>query len=111
MSTRSTPWLRSLAIVAFAATTGVAAQAARYVTEVITTAPPAPQVETVTVAPHPDWVWQPGFWEWKNGRYVWKTGHWVEPRPGFHWEPHVWVKEGEGWRLREGEWVKVRAVP
>ena len=65
-------------------------------------------VETVTVAPHPGWVWRPGYYNWAGHKHVWVAGEWVEPRPGYRWEPHTWVKEGGGWRLREGEWVKVK---
>jgi len=61
MSKLSTPWLRPLAIVAICAATSSAAQAARYITEVVTTVPPAPLTETVTVAPHPGWIWHPGY--------------------------------------------------
>ena len=108
MSKLSTSWLRPLAIVAIVAATGPVAHAAKYITEVVTTEPPTPVAETVTVAPHPGWVWLPGYFKWEGGKYVWVGGEWVEPRPGFRWEPHVWVKEGKGWRLREGEWVKVK---
>jgi hypothetical protein len=108
MSNRSTRWLRPLLLAGLAATTSIAAHAARFVTEVITTAPPAPQVEVVGVAPHTGWVWEPGYYAWRENRHVWVAGEWVAPRPGYRWEPHVWVKEGAGWRLRAGEWIKVR---
>jgi hypothetical protein len=75
--------------------------------ELVTVAPPPPQVEVVGVAPHPGWVWQPGYWNWAGGRHVWVAGNWVEPREGYRWEPHAWVREGKGWRLREGAWVKM----
>jgi hypothetical protein len=108
MSKLSHAWLRPLAIVAIAAASTSAAHAARFVTEVVTTAPPAPVEETVTVAPHPGWGYHPGYYRWENNKYVWTEGEWVAPRPGYRWEPHAWVKEGGGWRLREGEWVKVK---
>ena len=107
MSKLSIAWLRPLAIAAIVATTALAAQAAKFVTEVVTTQPPAPVVETVTVAPHPGWVWRPGYYKWEGHKYVWTGGEWVAPHPGYHWQPHTWVKEGKGWRLREGEWVKM----
>ena len=108
MSKISTTWLRPLAIVAIVAATASAAHAARYITEVVTAPPPSPLTETITVAPHPGWIWHPGYYRWEGNNYVWTGGEWVEPKPGYRWEPHVWVKEGKGWRLREGEWVKVR---
>ena len=108
MRKQSIRWLRPLMVVGLAASTSIAAHAARYVTEVITVAPPPAQVEVIGVAPQPGWVWQPGYYNWVGGRHVWVAGEWVAPRPGYRWEPHVWVKEGGGWRLREGFWVKVR---
>jgi hypothetical protein len=108
MSKHPMSWLRPLVIVALAAATGTAAQAAKFVTEVVESPPPAPVTETVTVAPHPGWLWHPGYYRWEENKYVWTAGEWTEPRPGYRWEPHAWVKEGKGWRLREGEWVKVK---
>lgn len=105
-SNRRSRWIRPLGIVVLAATTSLAAHAARYVTEVVTTAPPAPVVETVGVAPHAGWVREPGYYNWVNGHHVWVEGTWVAPRAGYHWHPHVWVKSGAGWRLREGYWAR-----
>jgi hypothetical protein len=99
-------WMRPLAVAALVATTSLAANAARYVTEIVTTAPPAPVVETVGVAPHAGWFYRPGYYNWEHGHHVWVAGTWAAPRPGYHWQPHVWVKTGAGWRLREGSWVK-----
>jgi hypothetical protein len=78
----------------------------RYRETVVGIAPPAPEVEVVGVAPHPGWVWQPGYWNWEANRHVWVAGNWVAPRPGYHWEPHAWVHEDKGWRLREGYWAR-----
>ena len=68
-------------------------------------APPPPQVEVVTVAPDPSFVWIGGSWEWR-GSWVWAGGRWApRPHPGAvwvhgHWGHHgherVWV--GAGWR-------------
>ena len=67
--------------------------------------PPAPIVETVTVAPDPAFIWIGGFWAWE-GRWVWRPGHLDRPpRPGARWFAggyvfrggrHVWVRAG--WR-------------
>ena len=63
-------------------------------------APPPPQVEVVTVAPDPTYIWIGGSWEW-NGRWVWYGGRWTHrPHPNAvwargHWDNHghnrVWV--------------------
>jgi len=67
--------------------------------------PPAPIVETVTVAPDPAFIWVGGYWAW-NGRWVWSPGHWDRPPyRGARWYGpryvyrgghHVWVRGG--WR-------------
>jgi hypothetical protein len=72
--------------------------------EAIAVEPPIAQAEIIGVAPHPGWVWQPGYYDYVGGRHVWTHGAWVEGRAGYHWVPHTWVHEGGGWRLREGYW-------
>ncbi|CAM3532361.1 YXWGXW repeat-containing protein [Paracidovorax anthurii] len=68
-------------------------------------APPAPYVETVTVAPSPVHVWVGGFWEWGGSRYAWRPGYWAAPpRPGAVWVPHHWEPGPGGWRMRPGHW-------
>jgi len=63
---------------------------------VVPEAPPAPQVEVVTVAPSLAHVWIPGYWAWQEGRWLWIGGHW-ERRP----HPHaVWIPGG--YRVRGG---------
>ena len=99
-----------LATIAIAAAGGFAppvfAQHEHFIGEVVTVAPPAPQVEVVGVAPSPGYIWEAGYWNWEGGRHVWHPGRWEAPRPGYYWEPHVWVHEGNGWRMREGYWAR-----
>lgn len=58
---------------------------------VATEAPPAPIVETVTVAPGPRFVWIGGVWVWR-GHWLWERGHWDRPpRRGGVWVPHRYV--------------------
>src|SRR5262245_4756307 len=83
MSKLSTPWLRPFIFIALAAASGTAAHAARFITEVVAAPPPAPLTETVTVAPHPGWIWHPGYYRWEGNNYVWTGGEWVEPKPGY----------------------------
>jgi WXXGXW repeat (2 copies) len=68
-------------------------------------APPAPQVEVVGVAPAPGYFWIGGAWFWEGGRYAWHPGHWMAPRPGYRWEPHHWVYANGGWHMHAGHWV------
>ena len=68
-------------------------------------APPPPPVETMVVAPGPDYVWVGGEWAWQGGAWVWVGGHWVLPP-----YPHaVWVvgrswHDRYGWHHERGYW-------
>jgi outer membrane lipoprotein SlyB len=76
------------------ATAGDAAPAS---TVVVQEAPPPPPVETVVVAPGPDYVWIGGEYEWSGISWVWVGGHWCYPP-----YPHaVWVG-GRAWHDRYG---------
>jgi hypothetical protein len=56
--------------------------------EVVTEAPPAPQVEVQVVAPGPGYVWTPGYWAWH--------GRWVADGPGRRIDtPFGWVAIGD----------------
>ena len=74
-------------------------------TTVIEQAPPPPPVETVVVAPGPDYVWIDGEWVWGGGGWVWIGGHW-----GYPPHPHaVWVvgrswHDHYGWHHERGCW-------
>jgi len=67
-------------------------------------APPAPQYETVGVAPYPGYFWIGGYWNWSGGRYAWVPGRWSAPRPGYHWVGPRWDHVGRGWRQTRGGW-------
>ncbi len=72
---------------------------------VVHVAPPAPVVEHYGPAPHPGWVWQPGYHVWDGNRYVWHAGIWVAPpHPGAVWVAHRWVHKNGGYVLVEGHW-------
>ena len=67
---------------------------------VVPQAPPAPIVETVTVAPDPNYVWVGGVWVWRD-RWVWSPGHWDRPpHPGA-----IWI--GPRYEHRRGRYVVV----
>jgi len=72
--------------------------------EVVTEAPPAPQVEVQVVAPGPGYVWTPGYWAW-HGRWVWVGGRWVFP-PHRHavWVGGHWGRRGHGYVWVGGHW-------
>lgn len=71
---------------------------------VVAQAPPPPIVETVVVAPGPDYVWVAGDWEWRN-RWVWVGGHWVlPPHPHAVWVVGVWGHGPHGWHHTPGYW-------
>jgi hypothetical protein len=43
----------------------------------VTQAPPPVRVETLTVAPGPNYIWTPGYWRWTGTTYVWMFDGWV----------------------------------
>ena len=52
----------------------------------VETAPPAPLVEVVGVAPGPGFFWVGGYYHWYGGRWVWYRGHYERPpHPGARW--------------------------
>lgn len=72
---------------------------------VVRVGPPAPVVEHYGPAPHPGWVWQPGYHNWDGNRYVWHAGMWAQPpHPHAVWVQHRWVHRHGGWVLVEGHW-------
>ncbi len=95
----------AVALVSLAGCIVVPARGGRYMTDVVTVAPPAPRFEVVGVAPFPGYVRIGGYWGWGGGRHEWVPGRWEAPRPGYTWEPHAWEREGGGWRLRGGYWA------
>jgi len=79
----------------------VAAQAG---TVVVTQPPPAAPVDTVVVAPGPDYVWIGGEWVW-NGRWFWVGGHWgYPPYPHAVWVRGYWGRGSHGWSRAPGHW-------
>ena len=65
--------------------------------------PPAP-VETVVVAPGPDYIWIDGEWVW-NGRWFWVGGHWgYPPYPHAVWVRGYWGRGSHGWSRVPGHW-------
>jgi len=85
-------------------TVGATAETTGGTTTYIQQAPPPPPVETVLVAPGPDYLWIGGEWVW-NGGWFWVGGHWsYPPRPRALWAPgRVW-HDGHGWHNYRGHW-------
>ncbi|HEU5397206.1 MAG TPA: YXWGXW repeat-containing protein, partial [Verrucomicrobiae bacterium] len=72
----------------------------------VTQAPPPPPVQTVVVAPGPDYLWIDGEWEWGGATWIWAPGRWVlPPRPGVFWVHGYWYRgPGGGWHHHSGHW-------
>lgn len=86
------------------APTPVPAQPLPQTVVVAPTAPPAPQVEVVPVAPSPYYGWAPGYWAW-NGGWVWIGGRYVvRPTPGAVWVGGHWGRHGHGYVWIGGGW-------
>lgn len=86
-------------------TTGPASLVAPAGEMVVTQAPPAVRVETQTVSPGANYVWQKGYWRWSGSGYVWVSGHWVS-RPSVQavWVEGHWARRGGGWVWIAGRW-------
>jgi len=73
-------------------------------TVVVAEPPPPAPVETVVVAPGPDYVWIDGEWVW-NGRWFWVGGHWgYPPYPHAVWVRGYWGRGPHGWSRAPGHW-------
>ena len=85
-------------------TVGVTAETTSGTTAYISQPPPSAPVETIVVAPGPDYVWIGGEWVW-NGGWFWVGGHWgYPPHPHAVWVGgHVWHDE-HGWHNARGHW-------
>lgn len=73
----------------------------------ITIAPPAIPVYEQPVAPGPDYIWTPGYWQWDAsvGDYFWVPGTWVAaPQPGYLWTPGYWAFESGYYGWHAGYW-------
>jgi outer membrane lipoprotein SlyB len=80
--------------------TATAPQTTTYVTE----APPPPPMETVVIAPGPDYVWIDGECMW-NGGWFWIGGHWgMPPYPHAVWVRGGWERGTHGWHGTRGHW-------
>jgi len=57
---------------------------------------PPPQVEYISAAPDPSFIWIGGSWEWR-GRWVWSGGRWDHrPHAGAEWGHGHWDNRGHG---------------
>jgi outer membrane lipoprotein SlyB len=73
-------------------------------TVVVAEPPPPMPVETVLIAPGPDYVWMDGEWVW-NGRWFWVGGHWgYPPYPHAAWVRGSWGRGHNGWHRAPGHW-------
>ncbi len=85
-------------------TVGATAETTRGTTTYIQQSPPPPPVETVVVAPAPEYIWIGGEWVW-NGGWFWVGGHWAyPPYPHAMWiGGHSW-HDAHGWHNARGHW-------
>jgi hypothetical protein len=72
----------------------------------VSVGPPAPIVEgPYGVAPGPDYVWTPGFYDYVGGTWVWRRGTWRHrPHSVDVWVAPRWEHEGNGYRYHAGGW-------
>jgi hypothetical protein len=68
--------------------------------------PPAPLVEgPIGVAPGPDYIWTPGFYDWYGGAWVWRQGEWRHrPHAEDRWVAPHGEQHGRGYVYHSGGW-------
>ena len=68
--------------------------------------PPAPIVEgAYGVAPGPDYVWTPGYYDWVGGNWAWQRGTWRHrPHPVDRWVEPRYERHGRGYQKVGGGW-------
>ena len=73
---------------------------------VVRIGPPPPRpVEVVPAAPHPDYVWVPGYHRWDGHGYVWVRGAYRKPpHHGAVWVEGDWREERGGHVWHPGYW-------
>jgi outer membrane lipoprotein SlyB len=85
-------------------TVGATAETMRGTTTYIQQAPPPSPVETVVVAPAPNYIWIGGEWVW-NGNWFWAGGHWgYPPHPQAVWIGGRCWHDNHGWHNTRGYW-------
>jgi len=71
---------------------------------VVPEAPPLPEVETMTIAPGPGYVWVPGAWSWRT-QWVWDHGRWAyPPQAGAIWVSPRYENRGDKRVFIQGGW-------
>lgn len=67
--------------------------------------PPPIPVYTQPYAPAPNYIWQPGYWQWGPGGYFWVPGTWVAaPAVGLLWTPGYWGWNNGAYFWNAGYW-------
>jgi uncharacterized protein YcfJ len=86
------------------ATVGATSETTRGTVTYIQQAPPPAPVETVIVAPGPEYVWIGGEWVWNSG-WFWVHGHWgYPPHPQAVWLGGRCWHDSHGWHNERGHW-------
>lgn len=55
-------------------------------------------------APSADYIWIPGFWQWRYGHYAWRPGYWAAAQPEWMWVPSHYVWTPRGYLYVSGYW-------
>ncbi len=68
--------------------------------------PPAPLVDApYGIAPGPDYIWTPGYYDYFGGSWAWRHGEWRRrPHPEDQWIAPRWEHRGNHYAYHEGGW-------
>ena len=72
-------------------------------------APPPPRTEVIPASPGENYVWAPGYWDWRDGNYVWSNGHYIERHGDERWVPDRWAEHDGRWQREHGHWDREKA--
>jgi hypothetical protein len=71
---------------------------------VVSTAPPAEQVEVIPQAPGTEYVWIKGHWHWNGAQWQWRAGRYEARRVGYRWIPAHYEQRGPRFIYIGGYW-------
>lgn len=76
--------------------------------------PPAPRLETPSLAPSNQSFWLPGHWAYEQNQYQWTPGYWTDRYSDWIWQPASYIRTPTGFVFVSGYWdyePTVRGTP
>lgn len=72
---------------------------------VVDVGPPAIHPEVRVLAPGPEFLWVPGYWDWSERNWLWVSGSWQRPpHAGARWAAPRYRHRAGRWSYYRGHW-------